>query len=46
MLWLFVLAIVMPIGMGSCDDVNLAKIKWAHAVNDWNLLEKALNDGK
>lgn len=46
MLWVFVLALIMPISLGSCDDVNLAKVTWAHAVNSHDALKNALTDGK
>lgn len=44
MLWLFVLlAIIMPISLVSCDNVNLTAITWEHAVNSQAKLEAALN---
>lgn len=46
MLWIFVLALIMPISLGSCDDVNLAKVTWEHAVNSQAKLQDALSNGK
>lgn len=43
MFWLFVVAIVVPITMGTCDEkANLTAIKWEHAVNSQVQLDKAL----
>lgn len=46
MLWIFVLALIMPISLGSCDDANLAKVTWDHAVNSQAKLKAALDNGK
>lgn len=43
MLWVFILAIAMPISLAGKQ--NLADIKWEHAVNSNDALTKAL-DGK
>lgn len=46
MLWIFVLALIMPISLGSCDDTNLAQVTWAHAVNSQDELKNALANDK
>lgn len=46
MLWIFVLALIMPISLGSCDDTNLAHVTWAHAVNSQAELKTVLDNGK
>lgn len=46
MLWLFVLAIIVPINMSTCENTNLAAIRWAHAVNNQKLLKEALDNSK
>lgn len=47
MLWVFVLALIMPISLGSCDNAaNLAKVTWAHAVNSQDALTTTLANGK
>ena len=47
MLWVFVLALIMPISLGSCDDAaNLAKVTWAHAVNSKDALNTTFANGK
>ncbi|XP_055295876.1 protein FAM151B-like isoform X2 [Sitodiplosis mosellana] len=47
MLWIFVLAFIMPISHGSsiCCG-NLAEVKWAHAVNSHDELQQALTNDK
>lgn len=44
MMWLFVIAIVMPIMMGTCEEavVNKTAVTWEHAVNSQAKLEHAL----
>lgn len=44
MLWIFVLALIMPISIGHCDDTNLAHVTWAHAVNSEAELTAALDN--
>lgn len=42
MLWIFVLAIIMPISLVTCENSNLTAITWRHAVNSHAELEDAL----
>lgn len=47
MLWVFVLALIMPISLGSCADApNLAQVTWAHAVNSQDALTTTFANGK
>lgn len=48
MMWLFVIAIVMPIMMGTCEEapaekpINRTAVTWDHAVNSQAKLKHAL----
>lgn len=54
MLWIFAIAIIMPIDIGLCASTdttvmaqaNLTAITWVHAVNGQAKLTKALNNSK